>query len=163
YQENNYPYGKPDFEFIGPRGRSLLVYEDKCVFIKKGTYGTLIGKTADNEKTIYYHDVVGVKYKRVNNTNGYLQLQTASNITRLNSDDYYDDNTFPFGPDIEDEVKIAAEYIQEKVNNAKTRSTVVATGPISAADEIKKFKELLDMGVITQEEFDAKKKQLLGL
>ena len=33
----------------------------------------------------------------------------------------------------------------------------------SAADEIKKFKELLDMGVITQEEFDAKKKQLLGL
>ena len=33
----------------------------------------------------------------------------------------------------------------------------------SAADEIKKFKELLDMGAITQEEFDSKKKQLLGL
>ena len=33
----------------------------------------------------------------------------------------------------------------------------------SAADEIKEFKELLDMGAITQEEFDAKKKQLLGL
>lgn len=30
-------------------------------------------------------------------------------------------------------------------------------------DELKKFKELLDMGIITQEEFDAKKKQLLGL
>ena len=34
---------------------------------------------------------------------------------------------------------------------------------VSSADELKKFKELLDMGVITQEEFDAKKKQLLGL
>jgi len=34
---------------------------------------------------------------------------------------------------------------------------------VSSADEIKKFKELLDSGVITQEEFDAKKKQLLGL
>ena len=33
----------------------------------------------------------------------------------------------------------------------------------STADELKKFKELLDNGVITQEEFDAKKKQLLGL
>ena len=33
----------------------------------------------------------------------------------------------------------------------------------SAADEILRFKELLDMGVITQQEFDAKKKQLLGL
>lgn len=31
------------------------------------------------------------------------------------------------------------------------------------ADSIKKFKELLDAGIITQEEFDAKKKQLLGI
>ncbi len=33
----------------------------------------------------------------------------------------------------------------------------------SAADELKKFKDLLDNGIITQEEFDEKKKQLLGL
>lgn len=33
----------------------------------------------------------------------------------------------------------------------------------SVADEILKFKNLLDMGAITQEEFDAKKKELLGL
>jgi len=33
----------------------------------------------------------------------------------------------------------------------------------SYADELKKYKELLDMGVISQEEFDAKKRQLLGL
>lgn len=33
----------------------------------------------------------------------------------------------------------------------------------SSADELKKFKELFDSGAITQEEFDAKKKQLLGL
>lgn len=33
----------------------------------------------------------------------------------------------------------------------------------SSADELKKYRDLLDNGVITQEEFDAKKKQLLGL
>lgn len=33
----------------------------------------------------------------------------------------------------------------------------------SNADELKKYKELLDSGIITQEEFDAKKKQLLNL
>lgn len=33
----------------------------------------------------------------------------------------------------------------------------------SSADELKKFKDLLDSGIITQEEFDEKKKQLLGL
>ena len=34
---------------------------------------------------------------------------------------------------------------------------------ISVADEILKFKNLLDMGAITQDEFDAKKKELLSL
>lgn len=33
----------------------------------------------------------------------------------------------------------------------------------SPADEIRRFKQLLDEGIITQEEFDKKKKQLLGL
>lgn len=38
------------------------------------------------------------------------------------------------------------------------------TAPVASnADELKKYKELLDTGVISQEEFDAKKKQLLGL
>ena len=41
--------------------------------------------------------------------------------------------------------------------------TAVPTPATSNADELKKYKELLDMGVISQEEFDAKKKQLLGL
>lgn len=31
------------------------------------------------------------------------------------------------------------------------------------ADELKKYKQMLDDGTITQEEFEAKKKQLLGL
>ena len=41
--------------------------------------------------------------------------------------------------------------------------TVDAAPAFSPADEIKKYKELLDMGAITQEEFDAKKRQLLNL
>ena len=35
--------------------------------------------------------------------------------------------------------------------------------PTVATDEIRKYKELFDIGAITQEEFDAKKKELLGL
>ena len=42
-------------------------------------------------------------------------------------------------------------------------TTIKQDIPQSNADELKKYKELLDSGVITQEEFDAKKKQLLGL
>ena len=47
--------------------------------------------------------------------------------------------------------------------NKETKTETVVKQETSNADEIKKYKDLLDSGVITQEEFDAKKKQLLGL
>ena len=45
--------------------------------------------------------------------------------------------------------------------NVNATSSNAFAQEVSSADEIRKFKELLDMGVISQEEFDAKKKQLL--
>lgn len=60
------------------------------------------------------------------------------------------------------------EQIKTKLNEAiehskKTRISENIFMQKSTASEIKEFKELLDMGIITQEEFDAKKKELLGL
>ena len=43
------------------------------------------------------------------------------------------------------------EQLEDNTNNS------------SQADEILKFKNLLDQGIISEEEFDAKKKQLLNL
>lgn len=51
------------------------------------------------------------------------------------------------------------------VNGAKERMEKPkqhSVNQVSAADELIKFKGLLDQGVITQEEFDKKKKELLG-
>lgn len=42
-------------------------------------------------------------------------------------------------------------------------TTTESNTAISSADEILKFKQLFDSGIISQEEFEAKKKQLLGL
>ena len=53
--------------------------------------------------------------------------------------------------------------LSSAINAAKNKNQSSTTPAISTADELKKFKELLDMGIISQEEFDAKKKQLLGL
>ena len=55
----------------------------------------------------------------------------------------------------------AIQDILEKRQSTQAATTIVQAS--SPAEELKKFKELLDMGIITQEEFDAKKKQLLGL
>lgn len=49
-------------------------------------------------------------------------------------------------------------------NNANNPVPVYTTTPsIDHTEELRNYKKLLDDGVITQEEFDAKKKQLLGL
>ena len=52
-------------------------------------------------------------------------------------------------------------YKFEEIKPKTAHTTILQnTSPI---EEVKQFKELLDAGIITQEEFDAKKKQLLGL
>ena len=61
-----------------------------------------------------------------------------------------------------------AEYERQKEIEdcaSKVARTKKSTGSvaISAADEIRKYKQLADEGIITAEEFEMKKKQLLGL
>ena len=51
-------------------------------------------------------------------------------------------------------------FVIPKEDNTSQQVIIQET---SNADELKKFKDLLDSGVITQEEFDEKKKQLLVL
>lgn len=53
--------------------------------------------------------------------------------------------------------------ISDLLIQRQTQKKTLATQNESNADELKKYKELLDSGVISQEEFDAKKKQLLDL
>lgn len=56
----------------------------------------------------------------------------------------------------------ALQIISDSYQSELGEQTANQSG-VSAADEIVKFKQLLDAGVITQEEFDTKKQQLLGL
>lgn len=54
--------------------------------------------------------------------------------------------------------EVLSKLIMERQNKE-----AVKTEAVSNADELKKYKELLDSGVITEQDFEKKKKQLLGL
>ena len=58
---------------------------------------------------------------------------------------------------------IAPIKMANKTKNSKREPVQVPVQQDSVVDELKKYKDLLDAEIITQEEFDAKKKQLLGL
>ncbi|MEG0691933.1 MAG: SHOCT domain-containing protein [Oscillospiraceae bacterium] len=62
----------------------------------------------------------------------------------------------------------SAKSINDKIHEIlltqqKSKTAPVQMQAVSSADELLKYKNLLDMGVLTQEEFEQKKKQLLGL
>lgn len=58
---------------------------------------------------------------------------------------------------------VISSLLINRQNKTASVITIKQEIPQSSADELKKYKDLLDSDIITQEEFDAKKKQLLGL
>jgi hypothetical protein len=152
--------------FAGDEGRTLTVYEDR-VSIK--TKLSLLGSySGSGEKTIYYEDCTGVQFKASTSgmVRGFLQIETSS--MEKNENNYYSENSFVWNIGkkstvTNEQMEQIRNFIQDKVRTNKKAQVTVTTSNVSSADELKKFKELLDAGIISQEEFDAKKKQLLGL
>ena len=60
--------------------------------------------------------------------------------------------------------KEVVNVINDLITNRKSSGTgAVSSNTADSAEQLAKYKNLLDSGVISKEEFDAKKKQLLGL
>lgn len=53
-------------------------------------------------------------------------------------------------------------FVKSKMNEKNIKSNSTTSAPTSV-EQVKEMKELLDMGIITLEEFETKKKELLGL
>ena len=128
-----------------------------------------VGNFSNGEKTIYYKDCVGLQFNPSPSSwqLGYLQFETSSNMTN-NSSTYYNENTFVWylkkSEVTNESMQEICNFANEKIGAYKNEERVVnISAPQSNADELKKYKDLLDADIITQEEFDAKKKQLLGL
>ena len=91
-----------------------------------------------------------------------ITMTNKNGIRNLRIESPSENVVFSFGnKQARDEVYDAINrQIAERQNN---KGSVTVVNNASNADELKKYKDLLDAGIITQEEFDAKKRQLLGL
>lgn len=137
--------------------------------LKAITSGSMDGKTwviaCTNMRVIFLD--VGLVYrvnqmeipiKNINSINQYRKIMfgeiTIVDGSTTRKIENVDKNTIQFFID-----KVN-EQITSYINNG-TVTTI--NNSLSNLDELKKLKELLDMEIITQEEFDLKKKELLGL
>ena len=155
---------------VNNSGKILDVYENKVVFSSTKSTSTLVTglifseSVTQGERTIYYKDVIGVQYKPSSIADGYIQIETAAGGMTSTSSQYSGENAIQFsGKKNNEEAEIIVSFIRKQVEEIKNAPAGGGVQQISTADELKKYKELLDLGVLTQEEFDVKKKQLLGL
>ena len=155
---------------INNLGKILDVYENKVVFTSTQSTSTMVTglvfgtSVTQGEKSIYYKDAIGVQYKPSAIADGYIQIETAAGGVSTSSSQYSGENAIQFsGKAKNEEAEIIVAFIRKQIEDIKNAPVGGIVQQLSPAEELKKFKELLELGVITQEEFDAKKKQLLGL
>ena len=155
---------------VNNTGKVLDVYDNKVVFTSTQSTSTLVTgilfgtSLTQGEKTIYFKDAIGVQYKPSSVLDGYIQVETAAGGVTSSSSQYSGENAIQFsGKERNEEAEIIVAFIKKKIDEIKNTPVGVAVQQTSPAEELKKFKELLDLGVISQEEFDEKKKELLHI
>jgi hypothetical protein len=157
------------YEIDGNMGQTLKVYADKCVIsTKAGLKSALFGSLLNGDKEFYYKDITSIQFKNLGIATGYMQFEYPGSHSGNN---FRSENSFTFSASIgtskynklKEEMPSIYEDIQKRVENAKVSKDKPVQVVISPADELKKFKELLDMGALSQEEFDAKKREILGM
>lgn len=147
------------FEFIHG-GKSTVTIDDEVIRIKrKGLFNNLSG--LKGEKAIKLDSISGVQFKEPGIRAGYIQFTIPGGKERKGVHKAVEDeNAVLFSKKelhMANEIKqIVENYISNKNNNKIPPSD-------SAADEIRKLADLRDSGILTDEEFDKKKKQLLGI
>lgn len=121
---------------------------------------------AKRENSILIRNINAVQVKEPTNwTSGYIQFvisggkafDATHTISGGAFDAAGDENSLVFTNEQAYEIALQIKKYVEDYTESNRSATV------STADEIRKLKALLDEGILTQAEFDAKKKQLLGI
>ncbi len=165
----DFKYSKPDeltqdaiFSIDGAYGKKIYIFENKCIINTDFTVGSILqGNATDGRKIIFYKDIIGIQFKEPGVFLGFIQFETAANIKNENSENFYSENAFVFS-EITDEIQEMYKYVVNRTEEIKA-CEYSGSYAISPMNELKILKDLLDMDIVNQQEFDAKKKQLLNL
>lgn len=122
-----------------------------------GGFGAVVGSGFGSKtvKDVCKSLSIKVVFNDLNNPNEYINIITSD--TKTDSNEYK--AMFNIAQECLSLLVVILKNNQEKNNTNSSSANQVS----SVADEIKKYKELLDIGAITEEEFNSKKKQLLGM
>lgn len=148
---------EPVIQFKGGNGK-LELYKN-FVRLDSGTFSGFLFKGLKGQKDIYFNKIGSIQIKKPGMTRGYIQFSLlGGNESRGGViAAVKDENTIIFSNlDSKRQYELALkvkEYIEKRIVNQEIR--------ISSSDEIEKLHALMKKGIITKEEFEKKKSNLL--
>ncbi|MGM0199692.1 DUF4429 domain-containing protein [Enterococcus sp. DIV1314a] len=146
-------------------GHTVISVTPETITITRKGLLNYLNQGIKGDKTIPIRNITAVQLKKPGMTNGYIQFSVlGGNESRGGlSAATQDENTVMFANKYWDQIQSLKTFIEKtQLRMHQSPATTQTAGPTDA-EQILAFKNLLDQGIITQEEFNAKKAQILGL
>lgn len=167
---DNYAHGEhKNFEkpegalyFINGLQGTLAVFEDYIELNFTGNFMKKWQSSGGGVKKVYYHQINSIQKRDATDlVNGTIEFELPGMAaTAFNSSE----NLITYLPKYQDEVNKIYDFVNDKIlsiHQGSSQPTQVVQNEVSPMAKLKEAKELLDMGVISQEEFDEIKAKCL--
>ena len=143
----------------------LIVTDRKIIIKRKGLGGAIARGVLAGDKEIPIKSITAIEFKNAGwLANGRIQFSILGEVGHKGGavSAVNDENTLIFTKGQQDAFVQAKQLIEDLMTKAEQPAQPIMH-QLSAADELKKFAELKQQGLITEEEFAKKKKELLGV
>ena len=158
---NNKPAGA--LYYINGKEATISIFED---YIELNFMGNLFKKYVSGwggEKKIYYYQINSIQKRDATKyINGSLEFELPGMVRARGMGK--NENVIHYELKFQNEVDRIYDYVNQKIldiNNAKLGRTQPVQQEVNPMAKLKEAKELLNMGVLTQEEFDEIKAKCL--
>lgn len=150
---------KPTMTAQGLNSSRLLLFPDKVRIERKGLNSMFIhGMAGDNDIAI--SSISAIQFKKSGKfTSGFMQFafNGAKQSFAGMINPVRNENTIMFNPKQQPEFEAIKTEIEKRINNPAPNPSFSSIG------DLDKLADLRDKGIITPAEFEAKKKQILGI
>ena len=146
-------------------GKYTVTVDDYGIAIEATGFQNALLKGMTGTKQIPFSSVTTVQFKLAGAVNGYIQFsvlggnEAKGGVTQA----AYDENSIMYRMKEQELANRLKKLVEGKIREAQASKESPPQNVKSIAEQIREFKELLDLGAISHEEYDKKKSQLLGL
>lgn len=154
-------------------GDGTLFADEEKVMIRKKNFDGFQTATMGN-RAIFYSDISSIEFKKSGLIGGYMKFILAGTDERKRrgfghgiSQNFKDQNSITLIPGTNKKAIEIYNFILKKMDEARKTANVVinnsnTTNNLNYLEELEKLADLKEKGILSEEEFNSKKQQILN-